>query len=239
MDWGSFKKGLKDGIPIGLGYFAVSFTFGMMAVAGGLSIFQAVLISLTNLTSAGQFAGLEIMIAAGSYWEMALTQLIINLRYCLMSFSLSQKLRRDVSWAHRYLVAFGVTDEIFGVSASQEGKVSPCYNYGVMCVAIPGWTLGTLVGAISGNLLPAFMMSALSVAIYGMFLAVVIPPAKTNRAVLGVVIGAMAVSSLFAVVPVLKKVSSGFVIIITTVLVAGVAAYACPVKEEEDGTHGA
>ncbi len=235
MDIQSFKRGLKDGIPIGLGYFAVSFTFGMMSAAGGLSTWQAVLISLTNLTSAGQFAGLDIILAGGSYWEMALTQLIINLRYCLMSFSLSQKLRRDFSRGHRFLVAFGITDEIFGVSASQEGKVSPYYNYGAMCVAIPGWTLGTLVGAVSGNLLPAFIVSALSVAIYGMFLAVIIPPAKTDRAVLGVVLGAMAVSSLFALVPVLKRVSSGFVIIITTVLVAGLAAYFCPVAEEEEG----
>ncbi len=237
MDGLSFRRGLKDGVPIGLGYFAVSFTFGMMAVSGGLSTMQAVLISLTNLTSAGQFAGLDIILAGGSYWEMALTQLIINLRYCLMSFSLAQKLRRDVPWGHRFLVAFGVTDEIFGVSASQEGKVSPFYNYGAMCVAIPGWTLGTLAGGISGNLLPDFMVSALSVAIYGMFLAVVIPPAKKNKAVLGVVIGAMAVSSLFAAVPVLKKVSSGFVIIITTVLVAGIAAYICPVEEKEENAH--
>lgn len=229
----SFRRGLKDGVPIGLGYFAVSFTFGMMAVSGGLSIWQAVLISLTNLTSAGQFAGLDIILMSGSYWEMALTQLIINLRYSLMSFSFSQKLRRDVPWAHRYVVAFGVTDEIFGISASQEGKVSPYYNYGAMCVAIPGWTLGTLAGAVSGNLLPAFMVSALSVAIYGMFLAIIIPPAKTSRAVLGVVAGAMAVSSLFAVVPGLKNVSSGFVIIITTLLVAGAAAYFCPVTEGE------
>ena len=115
----SFRKGVKDGIPIGLGYFAVSFTFGMMAVADGLSIWQAVLISLTNVTSAGQFAGLEIMVMSGSYWEMALTQLIINLRYCLMSFSLAQKFRRDESLVHRYIAAFGVTDEIFGISASQ------------------------------------------------------------------------------------------------------------------------
>lgn len=235
MDGASFRRGLKDGVPIGLGYFAVSFTFGMMAVSGGLSTWQAVLISLTNLTSAGQFAGLDIIVAGGSCWEMALTQLIINLRYCLMSFSLAQKLRRDVPWAHRYVVAFGVTDEIFGVSASQEGKVSPFYNYGAMCVAIPGWTLGTLVGGISGNLLPAFVVSALSVAIYGMFLAVIIPPAKKNKAVLGVVIGAMAVSCLFAVAPGLNKVSSGFVIIITTVAVAGTAAYVCPVEEKEDG----
>ena len=230
----SFKQGIKDGIPIGLGYLAVSFTFGMMAVSGGLSIWQAVLISLTNLTSAGQFAGLDIIIAGGSYWEIALTQLIINLRYCLMSFSLGQKLRRDVPWVHRYFVAFGVTDEIFGVSVSQKGKVSPYYNYGAMSMAIPGWTLGTLAGAISGSLLPEFMISALSVAIYGMFLAVIIPPAKTNKAVLGVVIAAMAVSSLFAVIPVLTKVSSGFVIIITTVLVAGAAAVLCPVEEKEE-----
>ena len=229
----SFRKGLRDGIPIALGYFAVSFTFGMMAVADGLSIWQAVLISLTNVTSAGQFAGLEIMVMNGSYWEMALTQLVINLRYCLMSFSLAQKFRRDEARGHRYVAAFGVTDEIFGVSASQEGRISPWYNYGVMCVAIPGWTLGTLAGAVSGSLLPDFLVSALSVAIYGMFLAVIIPPAKKNRAVLGVVIGAMAVSTLFAVVPVLNKVSTGFVIIITTLLVAGLAAHFCPVEEKE------
>ena len=229
----SFKKGIKDGIPIGLGYLAVSFTYGMMSVSSGLSIWQAVLISLTNLTSAGQFAGLDIIVAGGSYWEMALTQLVINLRYCLMSFSLSQKMRRDEPWAHRYLVAFGITDEIFGVSASQEGKVSAFYNYGAMCMAIPGWTLGTLLGAISGSLLPDFIMSALGVAIYGMFLAVIIPPAKKNKAVLLVVVAAMAVSTLFAVVPGLNKVSSGFVIIITTLVTAGGAAYLCPVKEDE------
>ena len=141
---------------------------------------------------------------------------------------------KGVGNGHRLTVAFGVTDEIFGVSASQEGRISPWYNYGVMCVAIPGWTLGTLAGAISGNLLPDFLVSALSVAIYGMFLAVIIPPAKKNRAVLGVVIGAMAVSTLFATVPVLNKVSTGFVIIITTVLVAGIAAYFCPIEEKKE-----
>lgn len=235
----SFRKGLKDGLPIGLGYFAVSFTFGMMAVADGLSIWQAVLISLTNVTSAGQFAGLDIMVMSGSYWEMALTQLIINLRYCLMSFSLAQKFRRDESPVHRYIAAFGVTDEIFGISASQPGKVSAFYNYGAMCVAISGWVLGTLAGAISGNLLPDFMMSALSVAIYGMFLAIIIPPAKQNKAVLAVVVAAMVMSTLFKVIPLLSKVSSGFVIIITTLIVAGAAAYFCPIEgeKEEDKAH--
>ena len=234
MDTVEFRQGLRDGVPIALGYFAVSFTFGMMAVSGGLSPWQATLISLTNLTSAGQFAGLDIILAAGSYWEMALTQLVINLRYCLMSFSLSQKLKRNIPWGHRLAVAFGVTDEIFGVSAAREGRLSPWYNYGAMCVAIPGWTLGTLAGAISGGLLPHFLVSALSVAIYGMFLAVIIPPAKKNRAVLLVVLGAMAVSTLFAAAPVLNQVSSGFVIIITTLVTAGAAAYFCPVREEEE-----
>lgn len=230
----NFKRGIQDGIPIGLGYFAVSFTFGMMAVSGGLTAWQAVLISLTNLTSAGQFAGLGIIIAGGSMWEMALTQLVINLRYCLMSFSLSQKLEKNISTGHRLAVAFGVTDEIFGVSASQEGRLSPWYNYGVMSMAIPGWTLGTLVGAVLGNVLPGFLVSALNVAIYGMFLAVIIPPAKKNRSVFGVVIGAMAISTVFSVVPVLNKVSSGFVIIITTLIVAGLAAHFCPIPEERE-----
>lgn len=234
MDQMNFKRGIQDGIPIGLGYFAVSFTFGMMAVSGGLTAWQAVLISLTNLTSAGQFAGLGIIVAGGSMWEMALTQLVINLRYCLMSFSLSQKLEKNISTGHRLAVAFGVTDEIFGVSASQEGRLSPWYNYGVMSMAIPGWTLGTLVGAVLGNVLPGFLVSALNVAIYGMFLAVIIPPAKKNKAVLGVVIGAMAISTVFAVVPVLNKVSSGFVIIITTLIVAGLAAHFSPIPEEKE-----
>lgn len=234
MDQMNFKRGIQDGIPIGLGYFAVSFTFGMMAVSGGLTAWQAVLISLTNLTSAGQFAGLGIIVAGGSMWEMALTQLVINLRYCLMSFSFSQKLEKNISTGHRLAVAFGVTDEIFGVSASQEGRLSPWYNYGVMSMAIPGWTLGTLVGAVLGNVLPGFLVSALNVAIYGMFLAVIIPPAKKNKSVLGVVIGAMAISTVFAVVPVLNKVSSGFVIIITTLIVAGLAAHFSPIPEEKE-----
>lgn len=146
--------------------------------------------------------------------------------------SLSQKFRREESGILKYIAAFGITDEIFGISAAQEGKVSVFYNYGAMCVAIPGWTLGTLAGGISGSLLPDFMLSALSVAIYGMFLAIIIPPSKKSRPVLGVVVASMAVSTVFAVTPVLKQVSSGFMIIITTLLVAGLAAYFCPLEEK-------
>lgn len=229
-DW---EKGVKDGVPICLGYFAVSFTFGMMAVSQGLSLWEAVFISAANVTSAGQFAGLTLITAGASYYEMAVTQLIINLRYCLMSFALSQKLERNAPFFHRFFVAYGVTDEIFGITVSREGKVSPFYPYGAMSVAIPGWVLGTLAGAVSGEILPAFMVSALGVAIYGMFLAIIIPPAREDKTVLAVVLGAMLISGLFSFAPVLKNVSAGFSIIITTLLVAGLAAYLRPVKEAD------
>lgn len=228
----AYKNGMKDGIPVALGYFAVSFTFGIAAVTGGLSIWQAVLISLTNVTSAGQFAGLAIITSGGGYFEIALSQLIINLRYCLMSFSLAQKLEKKTANVHRYLMAYGVTDEIFALGASRKGDLPPAYHYGIMSIAIPGWVLGTLVGAFFGNILPAFIMSALGIAIYGMFLAIIIPPAKKERAVLYVVISAMVLSGLFAVTPVLKNISSGFVIIIITILVAAVAAWLAPVSED-------
>ncbi len=230
----NLKEGILNGIPIGLGYLAVSFAFGIMAVSDGLSIWQAVLISATNLTSAGQFAGLDIIISGGALFEMALTQLIINLRYSLMSFSLSQKIDDGGHPLHRFITAFGVTDEIFAISAARPGRLSPFFCYGAMLVAIPGWVLGTLFGAISGEILPHQITSALSVAIYGMFLAIIIPPSKSDRNVLYVVLSAMALSTAFACLPVLSSISSGLVIIITTVLVAGAAALLAPIKDTEE-----
>jgi predicted branched-subunit amino acid permease len=228
----AFLQGLSAGIPIGLGYIAVSFAFGMEAVRAGIDVWLAVLISLVNVTSAGQFASLGIISAGGTLVEMAATQLIINLRYSLMSFSLSQKMEKKAPHAHRFLVAFGVTDEIFGVSAAQAGEVSPYFNYGAMCVAIPCWTLGTLVGAVCSQILPAFVMSALGIVVYGMFLAIIIPPAKKSRPVLFAVLGAMAISCLLTYVPFINQISSGFAIIIATVIAAGVAAVLWPLKEE-------
>lgn len=229
-----FKKGVKDGIPIFLGYLAVSFTFGIAAKNAGLSALEAVLMSATNLTSAGQFAALDIVAGALSYVEMAFTQLIINLRYCLMSSALSQKISQKMPFWHRFIMSFGVTDEIFGLSVNVKGKISPFYSYGIMSVAIPGWTFGTLLGIISGSLLPARVISALSVALYGMFIAVIIPPSRKSKIIAGIVIISMTLSFAFTKLPLLKEISSGFRIIILTIAIAGVAAYLFPVKDTEN-----
>ena len=229
-----FKAGIKDGIPIGLGYLAVSFSFGIMAKGSGLSTAEAVMISITNLTSAGQFAALGIIQNGASLIEMAIAQLIINLRYCLMSCSLSQKLSPNMPFFHRFLMSYGGTDEIFGVSVCRAGYLSPFYSYGAMSMAIPGWTLGTLFGAVSGELLPARLLTALSVALYGMFIAIIVPPMKVNRVLVGVIAVSMILSFVFTLIPVLNTISSGFKIIILTVLIAGVAAYLFPIKEETD-----
>lgn len=232
-----FTAGIKDGIPICLGYIAVSFTFGIMAGNAGLSVWESVLISATNLTSAGQFAGLSLIASAASYVEMAVTQLIINLRYCLMSCALSQKFDSKVPFFHRFFVAYGVTDEIFGVSVSKSGRLSPFYSYGAISISAFGWIFGTLLGTVSGNILPARIVSALSVALYGMFIAIIIPPSRDNKVVAGIVIISMLMSLFFTKAPVLCNISSGFRIIILTLLIAGAAAVLFPVTDEEkEGT---
>ena len=228
----AWKKGMKDGIPIALGYFAVSFAFGIMAKEAGMTAFQVGLMSATNLTSAGQFAAVGLIVSGASFTEMALTQLIINLRYCLMSCALSQKWDPKVSFLHRLAVAFGVTDEIFGVSVLRDGYLKPYYNYGLMSSACPGWIGGSVMGALCGAILPDSLTSALGIAIYGMFLAIVIPPSKKSKAVGVVVLSAMVLSTIFQMMPGLKNISSGFQIIIITVLVAAAAAILKPIDVE-------
>lgn len=230
-----FKKGLIDGIPIALGYISVSFTFGLQAVSTGLTWCEAAMISFTNLTSAGQFAGLDIMLRGGGFWiEMACTQLIINLRYALMSLSLSQKADKSVKGIHRWFISFGITDEIFAISIGNNGEVSNRYLYGIILLPLLGWTGGTLLGAAAGNILPAVVRDSLCIAIYGMFIAIIVPPAKKNPAIFKVVVISILLSCLFKWLPVLNNVSSGFVIIICTLISASIGAFFFPVKEEKE-----
>lgn len=229
-----FKKGLIDGIPIALGYISVSFTFGLQAISTGLTWWEAVMISFMNLTSAGQFAGLDIMLRGGGFWiEMACTQFIINLRYALMSLSLSQKADKSVKGMHRWFISFGITDEIFAVSISNNGEVSRKYFYGIILLPLLGWTGGTLLGAAAGNILPPVVRDSLGIAIYGMFIAIIVPPAKKNPAIFKVVVISILLSCIFKWMPVLNQVSSGFVIIICTIISASIGAVFFPVKEEK------
>lgn len=228
------QRGIRDGIPIAVGYFSVSFTFGMMAVQSGISPFHAVLISLLNLTSAGQFAGLTVIVSNASLMEMALTQLVVNIRYALMSVSLSQKLDDSVKMRSRLLIAYGNTDEIFAVASSKPGTVGAKYLYGLILLPVLGWVGGTLAGAVASTLLPGTVISALGVALYGMFIAIVVPPAKEHKEVRIVVLIALLLSCAFYYLPVLRQVSSGFMIIICTVAAAAVGAVLFPLKEGEE-----
>lgn len=228
------QRGIRDGIPIAVGYFSVSFTFGMMAVQSGISPFHAVLISLLNLTSAGQFAGLTVIVSNASLMEMALTQLVVNIRYALMSVSLSQKLDDSVKMRSRLLIAYGNTDEIFAVASSKPGTVGAKYLYGLILLPVLGWVGGTLAGAVASTLLPGTVISALGVALYGMFIAIVVPPAKEHKEVRTVVLIALALSCAFYYLPVLRQISSGFMIIICTVAAAAVGAVLFPLKEGEE-----
>lgn len=227
-----FQHGLRDGIPIALGYFSVSFSFGILALGGGLSVFQAALTSLTNVTSAGQFAGLQIIIAGGTLLEIAATQFIINLRYALMSLSLSQKLSPDIRLWQRFVIAFANTDEIFAVAMGHTKDLTFPYMVGLQILPILGWTAGTAVGAAAGSMLPASVNNALSVALYGMFIAIVVPAARKARPVLIVAVLAALLSSVLYYVPAFSEISTGTSIIICTVAASAAGALLFPVHEE-------
>lgn len=227
-----FLKGMRHGVPICLGYLSVSFGFGILAVKSGLSALVSVLISMTNLTSAGQAAGVAIIAAGGTLVEMALTQLVINLRYALMAMSLSQKLDSSFNTFHRMAASFGITDEIFAVASAQEGLLTPAYMYGLILISFLGWTVGTALGAAAGELLPAAVIDAMGIVLYGMFLAIIIPPARKMRSVLVVVLLAALISTGFHFL--LPAVSSGFVIIISAVTAASAGAALFPLRFEEE-----
>ena len=228
-----FRRGVRDGMPIALGYFAVAFTLGIAAKNAGFSAVQAMVESLTNNASAGEYAVFSLVSAGAGYWEVAVMTLVANARYLLMSCALSQKLAPETPLLHRMLVAYDVTDEIFGVSIAFPGRLNPWYTYGAMAAAIPGWGLGTFFGVVVGNVLPLRLVSALSVGLYGMFLAIIVPPARDNRVVLGLVLLSFAASLLASVWPVLAGVSPGVRTIVLTVVISLAAAVLFPVGDEE------
>lgn len=229
-----FSRGAFHGIPIALGYFSVSFGFGIVAVQSGLKVIEAVIISLTNLTSAGQAMGVSVIAAGGTLIEMATTQLVINLRYALMAISLSQKLDDSFTLPHRLLASYGITDEIFAVAIAQDGKIKPAYMYGMISVSAAGWVGGTLAGSVANMLLPASLTAAMGIMLYGMFIAIIVPPAKSSHKILTVAVIAAVLSSVFKYL--LPSVSFGFAIIISAVAASVIGALLFPV--ENDVTEG-
>ena len=233
MNFHEYRTGVRTGLPVGMGYFSVSFGFGAMAAAQGVKTLDAVLISMTNLTSAGQFAGLTLIVALATLWEMVLTQLVINSRYALMSLALSQKMGQKIGFLPRLAIAFFNTDEIFALAMAREEALTVPFMLGLGTLPILGWTGGTLFGALAGSVLPMHIRAALGVMLYGMFIAIVVPPARKEKPVLAVVILALVLSCLFTWLPVLKTVSSGISIVICTVAAAAICAALFPVKDEE------
>ena len=241
MNRKQFTRGLRTGIPISLGYLAVSFTMGITAKNAGLTAFQATLTSLLVNASAGQYAAFTMMAANSGFLELAIMEAVTNARYILMSCALSQKLPSTAKLWQRMTIGFNVNDEIFGMAIAEPDKLNPYYYFGMMVVAMPGWALGTFLGTSVGNILPASAVSALSVGLYGMFLAVIIPASKKSKIILGVVIVSMAASFAMEVIPVFGAIASGTRTIILTVVIASAAAVLFPVKEEakEEAEHGA
>lgn len=233
MNWNEYTLGVRRGMPVGMGYLSVSFGFGTLAASQGIRVLDAFLISATNVTSAGQFAGLTLILAGTGLWEVILTQLIINSRYALMSLALSQRLGQRVGLLPRLLIAFFNTDEVFALAMAREHALTVPFMYGLGLLPFIGWVGGTLLGALAGAVLPISVRTALGVMLYGMFIAIVIPPAKKEKPIAVAALVALVLSSLFAWVPTLQKAPKGTPIVICTVVAAAVCAWLFPVEEKE------
>lgn len=230
------KKGIRDGVPIGLGYFSVSFSFGILAVSNGFTWWEALLISMANLTSAGQYAGITVMAAAGGLVEMAVSQFVINIRYALMSLSLSQKADKKFKGIYRLLLGFGITDEIFAVAMNTGKEIRRSYFFGLIIIPYIGWAGGTLAGAVCGNIMPDIVCDALGIALYGMFIAIIVPAVRTNSAVTVVVAISVLMSCMLYYIPLFDGISSGFAIIICAVTASALGAFLFPGRETDSGT---
>ena len=233
MNWNEYSLGVRRGMPVGMGYLSVSFGFGTLAASQGIRVLDAFLISATNVTSAGQFAGPTPILAGAGLWEVILTQLIINSRYALMSLALSQRMGEKIGLLPRLLVAFMNTDEIFALAMSRKEPLTVPYLLGLGLLPFLGWTAGTALGGLAGSILPETIRTALGVMLYGMFIAIVIPPAKKERPVLLTAVIALVCSCLLDWVPLFQSISAGIAIVVCTVLAAGICAALFPISEEE------
>lgn len=227
------KNGIKDGIPIGLGYFAVSFSLGIAAKNARLTPFQGFLASILCNASAGEYAGFTLIQASASYIEMVIITLIVNARYLLMSCAISQKINNTTPIIHRFIIGFGITDELFGIASAKDGWINPYYIYGAMLIAIPCWSVGTALGIAVGNILSTRIVSALSVALYGMFIAIIIPPARKNKVIAFIIIICFATNYLFSKLSLFSNISNGMKTIILTIVISAFAAFLFPKKEED------
>lgn len=231
MKESEFSDGVKSGIPIALGYFSVSFSFGMLAVSMGLPVLSAVITSMTNVTSAGQASGLTIMAAGGTFLELIICQVVINLRYALMSLTISQRLPERITFGQRLIMSFMITDEIFAVMASRKKELSFKFYLGLASLPFIGWSMGTFLGALFGNLLPDNITAVLGIALYGMFVAIIIPPAKKSSAVMVCIVLSAVLSTIIYFVPVFSFISSGISVIICALIASCFCAWKFPIKE--------
>lgn len=234
MNWKNYMAGIRRGVPVGVGYYSVSFGFGAMAASQGIRVLDATMISLTNLTSAGQFAGLTLIVAAATLWEVILTQVVINSRYALMSLALSRRMGGRIGFLPRLLIAFFNTDEIFALAMAEKQPLTVPFLMGLSLTPILGWTAGTLCGALAGSVLPLSIRTAMGVMLYGMFIAIVVPPAKEEKSVLITALLALVFSCLFKWLPVLSATSAGIAIVICTVAAAAICAWLFPIPDEEE-----
>lgn len=229
----SFLQGARDGIPIALGYISVSFAFGMLAVEKGLPLWSPLLISITNFTGTGQFMGIDLIASGVAFAELTFAILIINMRYFLMSLSLSQRLPENMPLWRRLVIAFGNTDEIFAVSMQKPAPLGFSYMMGLILVPYIGWNFGTMLGSVASSALPLSVRSALGIAIFAMFIAIIIPPARTMKPIAKIILVSVVLSCCFRYIPFLSQLSSGWVIIICGVVSAALGAYLYPVDTEE------
>lgn len=230
----NFQYGFKRGLPIAIGYLPVSFTFGLMAVNGGLPVWLVIFISLSNLTSAGQFAGTNLIFAGAGLFEIGLTTFIINIRYMLMSLSLSQKIDSNISIWNRLIFSFGITDETFSVASMEQGKLSNAYMLGLISGPIIGWSLGTALGALVCSALPQSLQNAMGIALYGMFIAIIVPPARKSKPVLIILLLSIIIHCCLRYIPIFSFISSGFRVIIATVFAAGIGAFLYPIDDKKE-----